>query len=61
MGEAVNVVVAFAVIILIVRWATTSSASRSSVASPYHSVLHEVASLRQSKQLPVHCASGRKK
>jgi hypothetical protein len=30
MGEVVNVVVAFAVIILIVRWVTTSSASRSS-------------------------------
>jgi coupling of ubiquitin conjugation to ER degradation protein 1 len=34
MGEVVNVVVAFAVIILVVRWATTSSASRSSVVSP---------------------------
>ena len=29
MGEVVNVVVAFAVIILILRWATTSSASQS--------------------------------
>ena len=31
MGETVNVVVAFAVIVLIVRWATTSSTLQSSV------------------------------
>ena len=62
MGEVVNVVVAFAVIIFIVRWATTSSTSPSLCCT--HFVIqseHEVVNPLRSKLPPVLYGSGRRK